>query len=304
MLGFLPPAVRGLLSFLVLVLNTLFWCMLLFALALIKFCFPFEVVLARLDPLINAVASSWTSFNSIWMRLAHRTRWTVEGVETLRYKDWYLVNCNHQSWVDIFVLQDALNGRIPVLKFFLKAELIYVPVIGLAWWALDFPFMKRHSRAALRKNPNLRNDDRNSARKACAKFAMIPTSVMNFVEGTRFTTEKHQTQASPYQHLLKPKAGAMAMALNAMGAQFHSMVDATIVYPEGIPTFWQYLCGRAPRVILKVRQVEIPLEFCTGDYENDRVLRKAFHRWLDEVWQRKDADMSEMLVRDQPAKAG
>ena len=304
MLGFLPPAVRGLLSFLVLVLNTLFWCMLLFALALIKFCFPFEVVLARLDPLINAVASSWTSFNSIWMRLAHRTRWTVEGVETLRYKDWYLVNCNHQSWVDIFVLQDALNGRIPVLKFFLKAELIYVPVIGLAWWALDFPFMKRHSRAALRKNPNLRNDDRNSARKACAKFAKIPTSVMNFVEGTRFTTEKHQTQASPYQHLLKPKAGAMAMALNAMGAQFHSMVDATIVYPEGIPTFWQYLCGRAPRVILKVRQVEIPLEFCTGDYENDRVLRKAFHRWLDEVWQRKDADMSEMLVRDQPAKAG
>ena len=304
MLGFLPPAVRGVLSFLVLVLNTLFWCLLLFALALIKFCFPFEVVLARLDPLINAVASSWTRFNSIWMRLAHRTRWTVEGVETLRYKDWYLVNCNHQSWVDIFVLQDALNGRIPVLKFFLKAELIYVPVIGLAWWALDFPFMKRHSRAALRKNPNLRNDDRNSARKACAKFAKIPTSVMNFVEGTRFTAEKHQTQVSPYQHLLKPKAGAMAMALNAMGAQFHSMVDATIAYPEGVPTFWQYLCGQAPRVILKVRQVEIPLEFCTGDYENDRVLRKTFHRWLDEVWQRKDADMSEMLARDQSAQVG
>jgi 1-acyl-sn-glycerol-3-phosphate acyltransferase len=298
MLGFLPPAVRGVLSFLVLAFNTLFWCLLLFALALCKFFFPFESVLARLDPLINAVASSWTSFNSIWMRLAHRTRWTVEGVETLRYRDWYLVNCNHQSWVDIFVLQDALNGRIPVLKFFLKAELIYLPVIGLAWWALDFPFMKRHSRAALRKNPNLRNDDRDSARKACAKFAKIPTSVMNFAEGTRFTAEKHQTQASPYQHLLKPKAGAMAMALNAMGAQFHSMVDATIAYPEGIPTFWQYLCGQAPRVILKVRQVEIPLEFCTGDYENDRALRKTFHRWLDEVWLQKDRDLQEMLARD------
>jgi 1-acyl-sn-glycerol-3-phosphate acyltransferase len=298
MLGFLPPAVRGVLSFFVLAFNTLFWCLLLFALALCKFFFPFESVLARLDPLINAVASSWTSFNSIWMRLAHRTRWTVEGVETLRYRDWYLVNCNHQSWVDIFVLQDALNGRIPVLKFFLKAELIYLPVIGLAWWALDFPFMKRHSRAALRKNPNLRNDDRDSARKACAKFAKIPTSVMNFAEGTRFTAEKHQTQASPYQHLLKPKAGAMAMALNAMGAQFHSMVDATIAYPEGIPTFWQYLCGQAPRVILKVRQVEIPLEFCTGDYENDRALRKTFHRWLDEVWLQKDRDLQEMLARD------
>ena len=206
------------------------------------------------------------------------------------------MNCNHQSWVDIFVLQDALNGRIPVLKFFLKAELIYVPVIGLAWWALDFPFMKRHSRAALRKNPNLRNDDRDSARRACAKFAKTPTSVMNFVEGTRFTPEKHQTQASPYTHLLKPKAGAMAMALNAMGAQFHSLVDATIAYPEGIPTFWQYLCGQSSRAILRVRQVEIPIEFCTGDYENDRALRKSFHRWLDEVWQHKDAELSAMLA--------
>jgi len=249
------------------------------------------------------VASAWTRCNSAWMRLAHRTDWTVEGVETLRYQDWYLVNCNHQSWVDIFVLQDALNGRIPVLKFFLKAELIYVPVIGLAWWALDFPFMKRHSRAALRKNPNLRNDDRDSARRACAKFAKIPTSVMNFVEGTRFTPEKQQTQASPFQHLLKPKAGAMAMALNAMGAQFHSLVDATIVYPDGIPTFWQYLCGQAPRVLLKVRQVEIPIEFCTGDYENDRALRKTFHRWLDEIWQRKDADMGEMRAQKKGAAA-
>jgi 1-acyl-sn-glycerol-3-phosphate acyltransferase len=297
MLGFLPPFVRGALSFLVLAVNTLFWCLLLFALALVKFCLPFEGVLKRLDPLINATASAWTKCNSLWMRFAHRTDWNVEGVQSLRYNDWYLVNCNHQSWVDIFVLQDALNGRIPVLKFFLKAELIFVPVIGLAWWALDFPFMKRHSRAALRKNPDLRNDDRDAARKACAKFAKVPTSVMNFVEGTRFTAEKHQTQASPYQHLLKPKAGAMAMALNAMGAQFHSLVDATIAYPDGIPTFWQYLCGQSPRVMLHVQQLDIPLEFCTGDYENDRALRKSFHRWLDDIWKQKDATLHGMLER-------
>jgi len=300
MLGFLPPFLRGVLSFLVLTVNTLFWCLLLFVLALCKAVLPFAGVLAVLDTIINATASAWTRCNRAWMRFAHRTDWTVEGVDSLRYNDWYLVNCNHQSWVDIFVLQDALNGRIPVLKFFLKAELIYVPVIGLAWWALDFPFMKRHSRAALRKNPNLRNDDRDSARKACAKFAKVPTSVMNFVEGTRFTAEKHATQASPYTHLLKPKAGAMAMALNAMGAQFHSLVDATIAYPDGIPTFWQYLCGQAPRVMLHVRQVEIPGEFCTGDYENDRALRKSFHRWLDDIWQRKDATIAALLERAAP----
>lgn len=297
MLGFLPPVLRGVLSFLVISINTLFWCLLLFVLALVKAVLPFKPVLARLDPLINWLASAWTSCNSAWMRMANRTDWRISGVDSLRYEGWYLVNCNHQSWVDIFVLQDALNGRIPVLKFFLKAELIYVPVIGLAWWALDFPFMKRHSRAALRKNPNLRNDDRESAKKACAKFAGTPTSVMNFAEGTRFTAEKHETQASPYKYLLKPKAGAMAMALQAMGAQFQSLVDATIAYPDGIPTFWQYLCGQAPRAVLRVRQVEIPVEFCTGDYENDRVLRKSFHRWLDDIWQHKDAELAEMLAQ-------
>jgi len=297
MLGFLPPVVRGVLSALVLAVNTLFWCLLLFILALCKAALPFHAARVRLDPVINAIASAWTRCNSAWMRFAFRSQWSVEGVESLRYRDWYLVNCNHQSWVDIFVLQDALNGRIPVLKFFLKAELIYVPVIGLAWWALDFPFMKRHSRQALRKNPDLRNDDRESAKKACAKFARVPTSVMNFVEGTRFTADKHASQASPYQHLLKPKAGAMAMALQAMGAQFHSLVDATIAYPDGIPSFWDYLCGQVPRVMLHVQQLEIPTEFCTGDYENDRVLRKAFHRWLDDIWQRKDATLTALLSR-------
>jgi 1-acyl-sn-glycerol-3-phosphate acyltransferase len=305
MLGFLPPVVRGVVSFLALALNTLFWCLLLFGLALVKAILRFDAARSQLDPLINGIASAWTRCNSAWMRLANRPVWTVQGAEDLRYNDWYLVNCNHQSWVDIIVLQDALNSRIPVLKFFLKSELIYVPVIGLAWWALDFPFMKRHSRAALRKNPNLRNDDRDSARRACAKFVRTPTSVMNFVEGTRFTAAKHEGQASPYKHLLKPKAGAMAMALNAMGAQFHSLIDASIAYPDGIPSFWQFLCGQSSRAVLKVRQVEIPIEFCTGDYENDRTLRRSFHRWLDEIWQYKDGELEAMLIaaRTEPAEA-
>ena len=299
MLGFLPPFVRGLLSFLVLAANTLFWCLLLFVLALIKAVVPGGGMLTRLDVFINNIASAWVACNSAWMRLAYPMDWRVEGAESLRYNDWYLVNCNHQSWVDIFVLQHALNRRIPVLKFFLKAELIYVPVIGLAWWALDFPFMQRHSRQALRKNPQLRNEDLVRARQACAKFAKVPTSVMNFVEGTRFTPEKHATQASPYQLLLKPKAGAMAMALNAMGTQFHSLLDASIAYPDGIPTFWQFLCGQVPRTRLHVRQVEIPQEFCTGDYENDRALRKSFHHWLDNIWQQKDQTLHTLLQQAQ-----
>jgi 1-acyl-sn-glycerol-3-phosphate acyltransferase len=295
MLGFLPPVVRGAIAFVLLVLNTLFWCALLFVFALIKLLLPFEPVRARVDPVLNAIATCWIACNSGWMRLTQRTAWDVDGVAQLDYEGWYLVNCNHQTWVDIFVLQHLLNRRIPLLKFFLKQQLIYVPVIGLAWWALDFPFMQRHSKSALRKNPGRREQDSEATRRACAKFARVPTSVMNFAEGTRFTAQKHQTQGSPYRHLLKPKAGALALALNAMGAQFHSLIDMTIVYPGGAPTFWEFLCGRTPRVVVRARQLPIPPEFCVADYAADKAFRTSFHRWLTQLWRDKDGQIDALL---------
>ena len=296
MLGFLPPVVRGVIAMLLLVLNTLFWCAALFALALVKLALPFDAVRLRIDPLLNAIATLWIGCNSGWMRLTQRTAWDVEGIEGLRYEGWYLVNANHQSWVDIFVLQHLLNRRIPLLKFFLKQQLIYVPVIGLAWWALDFPFMRRHSKAALRKHPQLREQDRETTRRACEKFALVPTSVMNFAEGTRFTPQKHRNQGSPYRHLLKPKAGALALALNAMGARFRSLLDVTIAYPDGAPTFWRFLCGRVPAVVVRVRQQPIPAEFCAGDYEGDAAFRAGFHRWLAQLWDDKDRQIDALLT--------
>lgn len=295
MLSFLPAPVKGALAFLLLVINTLFWCTLLFALALVKLVLPLQVVRQAIDPVLNAVATAWIACNSGWMRLTQATVWDVQGVAELRYQGWYLVNCNHQTWVDIFVLQHVLNRRIPLLKFFLKQQLIYVPVIGLAWWALDFPFMRRHGKAALRKNPKLRQQDRETTRRACQKFARVPTSVMNFAEGTRFTPAKHQASGSPYRHLLKPKAGALALALNAMGEQFHSLIDATIVYPAGAPTFWQFLCGQTPKVIVRARQLPIPAEFCAGDYEGDSEFRGRFHRWLAAIWEEKDQQIEALL---------
>ena len=205
MLSFLPPVLRGVIAALLLALNTLFWCTPLFALALLKLVLPFRGVRLALDPAIHGIATRWIAGNSAWMRLTQPTRWDVAGIDGLPYAGWYLVQANHQSWVDIFALQHTLNRRIPFLKFFLKQQLIWVPVMGLAWWALEFPFMKRHSPAALRANPALRDEDRETTRRACAKFSLVPTSVMNFPEGTRFTLPKHAAQASPYRHLLKPR---------------------------------------------------------------------------------------------------
>jgi len=288
MLGFLPPLLRGLIALFLLVLNTLFWCALLFICALVKLVLPFQAVRVRIDPVLNGIAACWIACNSGWMRLTQPTEWDVNGVSDLRYEGWYLVNCNHQSWADIFVLQHLLNRRIPMLKFFLKQQLIYVPVIGLAWWALDFPFMKRHGKAELRRRPERRLEDAEATRRACEKFALVPTSVMNFAEGTRFTRQKHKAQASPYRHLLKPKAGALALALNAMGGKFSSLIDVTIVYPGGIPTFWQFLSGQVPRVAVRMRELPIPSDFCTADYGDDPAFRMRFQKWLASLWQEKD----------------
>ena len=298
MLGFLPPTLRGIIALTLLALNTLFWCTLLFAFSLVKLVLPFPAVRRRIDPVLNGIASLWIACNSGWMRLTQRTQWDVQGVDALRYQGWYLVNCNHQSWADIFVLQHLLNRRIPMLKFFLKQQLIYVPVIGLAWWALDFPFMKRHGKAELRKHPELRTQDAEATRRACEKFALVPTSVMNFAEGTRFTARKHKSQASPYRHLLKPKAGALALALNAMGERFHSLIDVTIVYPQGAPNFWEFVCGRAPRIVVRVRELPIPAEFCAGDYTADPAFRVGFQRWLASLWEHKDREIDGLLGQD------
>ena len=286
---------RGVTALLLLIVNTLFWSALLLAGAVVKLLLPFEAVRRRVDPLLNALANGWVACNSGWMWLTQPTRWDIQGADALERGEWYLVNCNHQSWVDVFVLQHVLRGRIPLLKFFLKHELIYVPVIGLAWWALDFPFMKRHGKEALRRNPQLRAQDHEATLRACRKFSLVPTSVMNFAEGTRFTPDKHEAQGSPYRHLLKPKAGALALTLNAMGERFRSLVDATIVYPAGVPSFWDFLCGRVPRIAVSVRQLPIPEGFATSDYATDPAFRRNFTRWLTGVWQEKDQQFEEML---------
>jgi len=300
MLAFLPAFARGTLAFALLVLNTLAWCGVLFVLALVKLALPLRPVRRRIDPALNAIATAWIACNGGILRLTQRPRWDVAGAEALRRGGWYMVLCNHQSWADIFVLQQVLSGRVPLLKFFLKRQLLYVPVIGLAWWALDFPFLRRHGKSALARRPELRLQDRDAARRACERFALVPTSVMSFPEGTRFAPAKHDAQSAPYRHLLRPRAGALALSLNAMGRQFRSLLDVTIVYPDGVPSFWRFLCGRSPRVLVRVRQLAIPAELCTGDYTEDRAFRQRFHRWLEDLWQAKDRQIAALLAGANP----
>jgi 1-acyl-sn-glycerol-3-phosphate acyltransferase len=301
MLNFLPKTVLGIISVLLLTLNVIFWCTIVFIFALLKLALPFKPTRVILDHILHGIAANWISCNSGWMRLTEKTRWDVQGVDGLNDRDWYLVNSNHQSWVDIFVLQHLLNRKIPFLKFLIKQELIYVPVIGLAWWALEFPFMRRHSAEYLAKHPGMRGKDLETMRRACAKFSRVPTSIMNFPEGTRFTNAKHDKQRSPYQFLLKPKAGGLALSLSTMGEKFQSLLDVTIVYPDGIPGFWDFLCGRVKRIIVRMQKIPIPKQFIDSNYENDPACRESFQQWLSELWKEKDGRIGQLYIEARSA---
>lgn len=287
----LVQTVRGVLGVLAMSLNTLVLVSVLLPLALIKLIVPVVAVRKVVDRVLNAIAELWIHNND---SLLWDVKWHVRGLEELSRKRWYLVESNHQSWTDIFVLQKVLTGRIPMLKFFLKHQLIWVPMIGLAWWALDFPFMKRHSSEFLKKHPERRGDDLAAIRRSCEKFSLIPTAVMNFLEGTRFTREKHDAEGSPYRHLLAPKAGGIALALNAMGERFHSLIDVTIFYPQGVPTFFGMLAGRMKEVVVHLRELPIPAELVSGNYAIDPEFRARAQEWVSQLWREKDELLSQL----------
>jgi 1-acyl-sn-glycerol-3-phosphate acyltransferase len=294
MLNFLPSLLIGIISSLLFGLNVLFWPVLVFFLSILKFILPFSLLRRLFDQILIWFAENWIACNSGWMRLTQKTKWDVQGREGLNYHGWYLVVGNHQSWVDIFVLQHLLNRRIPFMKFFLKRELIWVPIMGIAWWALDFPFLRRHSAEYLKKHPAQKGKDFATTRLACEKCIQAPTSVMNFPEGTRITEAKRLKKGSPYQYLLCPRTGGMALALNILGDRFHSLLDITIVYPDGIPNFWEFLCGKVKRVIVRIQQVEVPPQLLHSVDADDPVFRDAVNRWVNQLWREKDVQIQSL----------
>jgi len=294
MLGFLPSPVRGVISLFLYAVNTVFWFVPIFTCAIIKFVLPFSVVRVFFSRLQNTLANCWVSCNTFNIWLTNKLIIDVSGTANLNKKKWYLVIANHQSWVDILVLQKVFHGRIPFLKFFIKKELFWVPVLGLAWWALDMPFMKRYSRRFLERHPHLKGKDLETTKKACEKFKDVPVSIMNFVEGTRFAPEKHRKQQSPYKNLLRPRAGGIAFTLAAMGNQLNHILDVTIVYPQGARGFWNFLCGKAYSVKVKVKSLPVH-EYLLGDYFSDSKHKDHFNEWLNSLWAEKDKNMSKYL---------
>jgi 1-acyl-sn-glycerol-3-phosphate acyltransferase len=286
---------RGALVFAGFTVNTLFWFVPLFVLAVVKLLIPIAGVRAVLTRALMAIGEGWVSVNGVLLSTAGSIDWQVSGADDLRRDEWYLVIANHQTWVDILVLQVLLNRRIPFLKFFIKQQLIWFPVLGIAWWAMDMPFMKRYSAGYLNRNPHMKGKDFETTRRACEKFRHTPTSVINFLEGTRFSAAKRDRHNAPYKHLLRPRAGGFAVAMTSMGDMFSAILDVTLVYPDGPAKFWDLCCGRHVEVDANIRRRPVEMWLTEGDYENDREWRRRVQAWLGEIWHEKDELIQQML---------
>ena len=263
----------------------------LYLLAIPKWLAPPGGIRNRVRLLLARIAENWISVNNGILSLYRQPEWRTEIPAGLDRDGCYLVSCNHQSWVDILILQRCFNRRLPLLRFFLKRELIRVPFLGLAWWALDFPFMRRASAETLARRPELKGRDLESARQACEKFHDMPVAMMNFPEGTRFSPSKRDRFGSPFRHLLTPRIGGMGQVLYALGDQLDALIDVTIVYPAAArpPTFWDLLTGRVSTVVVRAARRDIPDALRGRDFRADLEVREQLESWMMQMWEEKDA---------------
>jgi len=295
MLTFLPAPVVGAIMSVVLILHTLLWATLVYVAIFLKLLAPEGRARDAASRLTAWLAQQWAVLNTVYVGALLKIDWDVRIEAELSPKGQYLVCANHQSWNDIFVLMQAFGRRAPFFKFFIKQELIWVPVLGLCWWGLDYPFMKRYTAEQVARDPSLKGKDLDTTRKACERYRNQPVLILNFLEGTRFTKAKHARQQSPYAHLLKPKSGGFAFTLSALGQRLNSLLDVTIVYPDGARGFWDLLAGRVRRVIVEVKQLRIPAELFAGNYESDAEFRQRFQDWVARLWTDKDRRIGELL---------
>ncbi|WP_394497206.1 acyltransferase [Shewanella sp. ENK2] len=299
MLSFLPGPILFFISSLLLIINTVVWAGLISIGGIIKLFVPVALGRNHISRLMNRFMWAWASCNGGILNLIAKIEWDIEGLEGLDENGWYLIISNHVSGFDIAAQTYILRNNVPMMKFFLKRELIFVPFLGLGCWALDMPFMNRTSPAKLKKNPKLKGKDLETTRKACEKFIHIPTSIINYVEGSRFTEDKHRRQQSPYRHLLRPKAGGIAFTLSAMGEQFTGLLNMTLAYPdadakakEGI--LYEVMSGRVKKIVVRIEQMPVP-EVDSEVYFSQAETRVEFQRWLNQVWFDKDQQLEEIF---------
>jgi 1-acyl-sn-glycerol-3-phosphate acyltransferase len=244
----------------------------------------------------SRIAGVWAGFTRTLMKTT-RTQFDIQHPE-IDPKGTYLVIANHRSWIDIMVVMMTLGPNTTLPRFFMKWELIYVPVIGLCAWILDFPIMRRYSAEYLKDHPELKNRDFDYAQKVLRRHPDESCVVVNYAEGTRFSEAKRTQNRSPYQHLLKPKVGGPQLALDCLRDRLDGIIDLTIAYPGGNLSVWNLMRNKVPHVIVETQMISLP-EHLQKRPETLPEL-KAFRGWMNDLWQAKERRL-DALLSDTPA---
>jgi 1-acyl-sn-glycerol-3-phosphate acyltransferase len=276
-------------------LNLGFWGACIIVFGLIRFLLPIERLGNFLLDIMHRCYSAFAIISVAMIKIINRIEIQIDIDEPLSKQKWYLITANHISYLDIILLIDFCAPRIPPPKFFVKKQLIWLPFVGLAAWALDMPFMRRYTQAYIEKRPHLKGKDIETTRKSCEKFINRPTTVINFVEGTRFTKQKHTSRKSPFSHLLRPKAGGIAFTLAAMGELFSNILDITIAYPNSRHPMMDMLCGRMTRIVIEVKTLEVT-DNLIGDYFENPSFKESFQRWINQLWLDKNERMKKWMI--------
>lgn len=300
MLSFLPSPLIFIINMTMISIASCLLALPLIFLALIRLILPFKVVLDTVDALNQLAFRGFCAHNNLLMRITTKVKWDIQGVENVKVNGSCIIISNHLSWTDIVMICHIYRGRIPITKFFLKQSLIFIPIIGQACYAIGMPFLRRYTRAQILKNPKLKTKDLDSTRKACQSLLVYPSSLVNFVEGTRFTKAKARSCKSPYQNLMPPKAASLAVALGMIGKNIDCLLNTTILYPDHKgqgSIFYALLCGRLDRVIARVEVIdkEFIEQKLVGDYINDKQFKRSFTNELRSLWQKKDEQIANLL---------
>ncbi len=253
------------------------------------------------DKAVIKIANYWiNSNNALIDTVLPKKDWRITLPDDVHVNGKYLLVSNHQSWVDTSVVQYISQDRLPLTRFFTKFELIYIPIVGQTFYFLDFPMMRRYSKKAVAKNPALKGQDIIEAKRACALLKNKPFTLLNYLEGTRFTPTKRDKQQSPYTHLLKPRAGGLALAINVLGSDIDGILDMTIIYPDGVTSYSDLWQGNIKRLGVDVRYIDIPealsIAIQNGGYEHDEAVKAKMFDWVEQLWQAKDQRITAMLA--------
>ncbi len=285
--------IKGCLGYLCIAINTVIITILVAPFALLKKYSSQTIVKKYCLICLHKLGYIWITINYYTIKLLNNITWQVSGLEHLQnlpQDKWYLLISNHQSWNDVFILQFLFKDYLPFQKYFVKEEMRNFPLMGFIWESIDCPFLKRVDKDKIKANPELSGLDLLEIREKSKKFKLVPSTIVSFVEGTRYSVAKHSQQDSPYKHLLKPKAGGIACTLSELHREIKAVIDVTLVSLPRNADLWDMYTGNVKKIAVNIRYLEIP-EWMTEKHRNNKnyeEYKEEFQSWLNSIWAEKD----------------